>query len=722
MRTEQENRVRKLKKAGLAVFILLVVVAISLMVWEPLGVSASAAPAERKYDVEIARDSFGVPHINGKTDADAAYGLGYAHAEDDFSTIQEVIAMTRGRAGAMLGSDGAPIDYVEGLLGSRDTVRRKYAEIPVDVRAVLDAYAAAMNHYADKHPDEVRLSNLFPINGQDVATGFVLRSPFFYGLDSTIKKLTEGKPANNEPVETLGTAQKQASMTPIGRDPSMNGSNAFAVAPKRMADGKTWLISNSHQPYEGGVAWYEAVVHSGEGLDMAGALFPGSPFVLLGHNRNLGWTNTVNQPDLIDVYKLKLNAAGDQYQYDGKWLPLQKKWVWLRVKFGPLVIPYPKAAYRAVQGPVIINKQGAFAIRYAGIDSVKLLEQYFRIQKAQNYDQWIAAMSLRGITATNFIYADKTGRIGYYYNALFPDRKPGFDYLKTLPGDTSANVWAGPLPWAATPMVVDPASGFVTNANNSPFFAAGAGSELDRSKFSPLLGIEARKTNRIVRALELLEADKSLTIEELLTIKYDTVYSKNSFAGPWIAKLLAADVKSEPDLVAAQELLKQWDFNSDGNHRADTLGEAMMHMANAANYHGEPLPDARAKLREVVDALMKGFGRIDPPLDDVQRLIRGTVNIAAKGGTDTLRAATIWDPQPDGKMRVRHGDSFIMLTSWDKAGKVQSQSIQPYGAATTRPNSPHYTDQMKLFQAGKFKPVHFEWAEVLAAGGKPYRP
>ena len=150
-----------------------------------------------------------------------------------------------------------------------------------------------------------------------------------------------------------------------------------------MADGKTWLISNSHQPYEGSVAWYEAVVHSGEGLDMAGALFPGSPFVLLGHNRNLGWTNTVNQPDLIDVYKLVTNADQTQYRMDGKWKPLVQKRIWLPVKFGPFKLPVPKTVYRSEHGPVIVNKNGAFAIRYAAMDDVKLLEQYFRIQKAR---------------------------------------------------------------------------------------------------------------------------------------------------------------------------------------------------------------------------------------------------------------------------------------------------------------------------------------------------
>ena len=704
---------RLVKRAGLGLLVLLVAVAIGLAIWEPLAASRQQAPAKRNYNVEIVRDSYGVPHINGKTDADVAYGLAYAHSEDDFGVLQEVVAMTRGRVGALLGSDGAPIDYVEQLLGVRATVARDYDRIPADVRAVMDAYAAGLNHYADKHPDEVRLSKLFPVSGRDVAAGFVLRSPFFFGLDNVIKKLSANEVPANGPV---------AQLTPAGREPSMNGSNAFAVAPKRMADGQTWLISNSHQPYEGSVAWYEAVVHSGEGLDMAGALFPGSPFVLLGHNRNLGWTNTVNQPDLIDVYKLVTNPDNTQYRMDGKWKPLKQKRIWLPVKFGPFALPVPKTVYASEHGPVIINKNGAFAIRYAGMDSVALLEQYFRIQKAGDYGEWIEAMSKRGIPATNFIYADKTGKIGYFYNALFPNRKPGFDYTKILPGDVSASLTQGVLPWSVTPMIVDPPSGFVTNANNTPFMAAGRGSELDTANFSPLLGIEARTTNRIVRALELLDADTSLTPDELLAIKFDTGYSRNSFAGAWIDKLLAADVKSEPDLLSAQNLLKQWDFNSDGNGRADALGEAMMHMANSDAYHGRPLPDAKAKLREVVDALMKGFGRIDPPLGDVQRLIRGKVNLPANGGTDTLRAATVWEPMDNGQMRVRHGDSFIMLTSWDKAGKLTSQSIQPYGSATNRPDSPHYTDQMQMFLDRKFKPVHFEWADAVRNAKRRYRP
>jgi acyl-homoserine-lactone acylase len=694
--------------------LLLAGTAVAAAVWEPLAAEAPPAPKTQSYDAEIVRDEYGVPHIKGKTDADAAYGLAYAHSEDDFGTIEDVIAMTRGRYGALVGGDGAKVDFALHLVGARETTEKHYNELSPEVRAVVEAYAAGLNHYADKHPGEVRLSNLFPVVGKDVVTGFVLRAPFFFGLDNTIGALFEDKDAPPVDVEP---------MTPVGRNPEQNGSNAFAVAPKRMADGKTWLISNSHQPYEGQVAWYEAVVHSDEGLDMAGALFPGSPFVLLGHNRNLGWTNTVNRPDLIDVYKLTLNEAGDKYQYDGKWLPLKEESFWLRVKYGPFVVPVPQTVYRSIHGPVIKNKKGAFAIRYAAIDSVKSVEQYYRNTKTQNWEEWTKSMSLGGIPATNFIYADKTGRIAYIYYAQFPDRKPGYDYTGTLPGNTSADMWSGPVSFDRMPKLVNPASGFLMNSNNTPFLAAGEGSEMKKSDWSPLLGIERHMTNRGLRAVELLSADTSITPEELMMIKMDMRYSDKSWEADWVRSILALSIKDAPDLAKAQKLLSSWDFASDGRGAADALAERVIRVAATARYKGQPVPTPLAGLKEAAEDMIARFGRIDPPLSDIQRLRRGKVDLSMLGGHDTLRATSVWDKdQPDKKARVRHGDSFIMLMRWDKAGNVVSESVQPYGAATNRPESPHYTDQMELFVSGKYKPVHFEWADAVAHSKRRYRP
>lgn len=688
--------------------------AVALVLWEPLTASEQQAAPAKRYDAEIIRDDYGVPHINGATDADAAYGLAYAHSEDDFSTLQEVIAMTRGRFGALAGQDGAKVDYVAALLDVRKTAERDYASLSPEVRRVLEGYAAGLNHYAEKHPSEVRLPKLFPVTGQDIVAGFVLRAPFFYGLDGVIGALADGKPAPKEGA---------APMTPVGKDPALNGSNAFALSPDKMADGKTWLISNSHQPLEGHVAWYEAVLHSGEGLHMAGALFPGSPFVLLGHNKDLGWTNTVNRPDLIDVYRLVLDDSGENYRLDGQWRPLESRTIWLPVRFGPFTVPIPQTVYRSVHGPVIKNDKGAFAIRYAGIDNVRAVEQYYRNTKARNWEEWTQSMSLGGIPATNFIYADKTGRIAYIYNALFPKRTPGYDYTQVLPGDVSRAIWKDYVPFSGFPKLVSPKSGFVQNANHTPFLAAGPGSEMNPADYSPLLGIERDMTNRGLRATELLANAGKLTPEALLRIKFDKAYVRRGWIADWIGQVLAAKVSDDPELVAAQTLLAQWDWTSDGEGAADTLAERVIRAATSKKWRREPLPTGRAGLEEAVADLKDRFGRIDPPLGEVQRLRRGKVDLPMLGGTDSLRATTAWDKdQADGKYRVRHGDSYIMLVRWDKAGNLVSESIQPYGSATNQPNAPHYTDQMPLYVSEKFKPVYFEWSDAMRHAKRRYRP
>ncbi len=251
---------------------------------------------------------------------------------------------------------------------------------------------------------------------------------------------------------------------------------------------------------------------------------------MLGHNLHLGWTNTVNRPDLIDVYKLSMNAAGDQYRYDGQWRKLEAHTVWLPVKlWGPFMLPVPKTVYRAVQGPVIVNASGAYAVRYAGNDQLKMIEEYYRLNRAANFGEWQAALAIQGVPATNFLYGDQAGNIAYFYNAMFPNRKPGFDYSKVLPGDTSADYAAGTVPWAVVPRNVNPKSGFLINANNSPYQAAGTGSEIPLQP--ALLGVETDTTNRGTRALELMAAHRSISAADLMAIKYDTAVSRISYLG-----------------------------------------------------------------------------------------------------------------------------------------------------------------------------------------------
>ena len=246
---------------------------------------------------------------------------------------------------------------------------------------------------------------------------------------------------------------------------------------------------------------------------------------------------------------------------------------------------------------------------------------------------------------------------------------------------------------------------------------------MNPADYSPLMGIERRLTNRGIRAVELMSAAGIVTPDQMLAIKFDTAYSKASYAGVWMAQIAALDLRKEPDLAKAQALLGTWDWKSDGVGGADTLAELMIRAANAANYHNEPLPDAHKELRKWVDFMMTNFKRIDLPLLEMQRLRRGKVDLPNDGGTDALRATSIWDKdQADHKGRVKHGDSFIMLVTWDKAGAVSSRSIQPYGAATTRPASKHYTDQMQMFVDHKFKDVWFTRNALKGHIEREYRP
>jgi acyl-homoserine-lactone acylase len=730
-----------LVRLGFAVFGLVLATFVVLATWEPFFARRGEAPPPRVYTAEIVRSEFGVPHIYGKTDADVAYGVAIAHSEDDFFTLQDVVAMARGRYGAIAGEDGAAVDYVYHLLDARGTADRHYGNLPADTRALFEAYAAGLNQYAEDHPGEVKLDRLFPVNGKDVAAGFALRQPFFFGLNNVIEPLVAGKDLYKEfGPDILGYPRSQdcacvpeglftdrdanqslnddhrerVAHSPFGDDGALAGSNAFAIAPEKSGDGVTRLVSNSHQPWRGGVAWYELVVESGEGWHFAGANFPGSPFPFLGHNRDLGWTNTVNRPDMVDVYKLELDESGTRYRLDGEWRDLESKTVTLPVRFGPVVLPIRRTVHRSVHGPVIVNDRGAFAIRYGGMDSIEQLDAYYRINKARNFAEWRAQLARMAIPSTNFIYGDREGNIAMIYNAALPDRQVGPDWRNVLPGDRAGLITRGTVGFDEIPQLVNPASGWIFNANNSPWSAAGPGSDLIESDFPAELGIETKSTNRARRAAKLMSEAQTIDRATLERIKYDTGYERTGYVATLLDAVAALDLSDDAELQRAQRLLATWDLTADSRGRADALALLMIKDFMAAEYNNKPAPDVREHLAAQVAHLKRHFGRIDPPMSDLLRLRQGEVDLPLDGGSDTLRASTTWDVEEDGRLSVRHGDSFLMFVEWEPGQRVRSQSIQPYGAATTRPKSPHYADQAPLFVRHELKPVHFWRTDALA--------
>ena len=676
---------------------------------------AQPAPADTKpliakaaqYHPRIRRDTWGVPHISGPTDPDVAFGLAFAHAEDDFPTIQEAALMVRGSLGSVEGQKGAVTDYLVRLFRVRETVAAHYdADLPADVRAVLQAYADGINYYGALHPDRVK-PGLLPMTGQDVAAGFVFRTPFFYGLDGVVKKI------NSPAAKATSTAQAWAGL-PMG-------SNGMAVAPVKSADGATRLLVNSHQPYVGQVSWYEAVLDSGEGWHVAGGFFPGSPFMLHGHNAHLGWANTVNDPDLADVYRLVMNPTNpNEYRLDGRWRVLEKKDAALRVHiWGPIYWTVHKDLFWSVHGPVFKTDHGVFAVRYAGMDEVRQPLQYYRLDKANNLAEWQAAMRLQALPSINYIYADETGAIGYVYNGQFPVRKEGVDWQGILPGDRSDLIWHAYLPFARTPQIWKPASGYVFNSNNTPFQATGAADALRPGDFSPTMGVQTNMTNRAYRAEETFGADPHITAEAFRRYKFDVAYSARSEIAQMIAEVCAVDPGPDADLKAAQGLLKAWDRRTDIHSRAAAL--AVMMGTEAHHYDDRPQVKPIDALRHAITTLKSHFGRIDPEWGQVNRFRRGTYDAPIDGGPDTYRAV-YGVPQKDGTLTAVDGDTFIMFVTWDKNGKLSSESIHQFGSATLDAKSKHYADQSPLFVAMKTKPVWFTDTQLAGHVEADYAP
>ncbi len=658
--------------------------------------------------VTIHRDVFGVPHVFGETDADTAFGLAWAHAEDDFPTIQLALAAARGRLGELRGAAGARSDYLVRLLRVAESVDAGYErDLSPGFRRLVEGYAAGLTFYAERHRSELGLPDLPPFTGRDVVAGFVQKLPFFLGLAERIEEISSGR----------------------GRRAAQLGSNAFAVAPARSADGRTRLAVNSHQPYEGPVAWYEVQLASREGWNVTGGLFPGAPVVLHGHNDHLGWAHTVNRADTIDVYRLETDPKHPgAYRFDGEWHPLETAEARIQVRLlGWLPWTLTRPLRWSVHGPVLElgegEARGLYAFRIAGLGDVRTVEQWWRMNRARSFDEWRDAMRMQAIPMFNTIYADVEGNVYYVYNALLPRRAPGFDWAGVLPGDTSDVVWHEYLAFDALPQVRNPAAGFVQNANSTPFHAS-VGSEVPHpARYDPSLGIETRDTERSLRLRALLMADASITDAEFLAIKWDEQSSGSSDAagGAWVEPALAAMLAegTSSDLAEEREWLRGWDRRANVDSRTAALAHLALRPWYDARYRRAPEPDPREALGAAARHLRATLGRLDPPLGELQRLRRGPMDLPLGGGPDVLHASQ-GELAEDGRIVGDAGDCYVLVVSFGPQGAA-SRSISVYGASA-RADSPHSTDQAPLFVRRELKPAWRTPEEIAAHLERSYHP
>ena len=646
---------------------------------------AAAIDSTAGLSATIERDIRGVPHIHGQTDADAAFGLGYAQAEDSWAVLEKTIPYYRGTAGRYFGPDAARSDYLVHLLGLWQDIELRYeTDIPVATRRHVEAFAAGMNHFARAYPEIVELDDLLPVTGQDIVAGHMLRHLLFYGFEAQIKALSGEQRAH-----PVGTG-------PTGAPPL--GSNATAIAPSRTEDGSTLLMINSHQPLTGPVAWYEAHISSNEGLDIMGGLFPGTPFAGVGFTKYHGWGATVNKPDLVDIYVLEMNPANDnQYRLDGQWRDLEATDIELDVLiWGFIPWSVSETIYRSAHGPVMKTPHGTYAIRYAGIGELRQIDQWLQMNKARNFEEWQAAIALRYIASFNFVYANADGTVHFIHNALTPARQPGWNWQHYLPGDRSDLIWQDYLAIEDLPSLTNPPSGFVHSANQTPFLITEAPDNLRRDDFSQTAGWQTRITNRAVRGLELLAEYGKVSTAEFNAFKHDVSYSVNFRGIDWLESVIALEPENAEE-ERALELLANWNLSADKDNREAPLGVCILTLEWRQESAGTPLPTPRQALEDCIDQVLSMADRLDPTWGTISRHGRNGEYWPISGGPDTLRAIYSEPSESSEHLVATAGDGLYYLIEWQADGQQRVQGVHPYGSNMTTPDSPHYLDQAEDF-------------------------
>ncbi len=642
----------------------------------------------------IIRDNWGVPHIFGKKDSDAAFGLAYAHSEDDFQTMHDLLLRARGKYASIYGPGknkiDASLDYLVGLLKVWETVENQYETLSEETRLLCEGYSDGINYYIEKNPDIEQY--IYPVKPQDIVAGFIYKTPFFFDLPIFLSVLYTREP--NEIPQSFTIDDKINLIT--------KGSNVFAVSPKLTSDQSTLLAINSHQPWNGDLAWYEAHIYSDEGLNISGGLFPGSPIILVGYNEYLGWGHTVNNPDILDIYELTINPENEnQYLFDGQWLDLEKYDVNIAIKgVGKLGISHSEPAFWSVHGPVIKGEKATYAIRYSWENNIKIIEQWYKMNKATNFEEFNNAMSLMALPMFNTGYADKEGNIFYLYNAKLPIRDNSYNWRTVVPGNTSATLWKDFIQYKDLPQIFNPTSGYIQNCNNAPHYTLQKDLQEDKIFYS---GFETHNTNRSIRAEELFSNANSITYENFKTMKFDLKYSKESTIAQIINRAIKL-MQNEKDsrIKEAVKILENWDLSTDINNSNTTLP-----IVSFGKFIDTPIQNITEQM--IVDNLNAGIEflyehhqGINIPWGNVNKLIRGKALLPLSGGPDILRAIYGIKTE-DGLLKGIAGDAYMALVKWDKDGAIKSETIHQFGSATTDEKSEHYSDQAYLFSEEKLK-------------------
>ena len=712
--------------------------------------------------VTIYRDKWGVPHVDAPTDPAAVFGFMYAQAEDNFWQIEDSYIQSIGRAAEVDGPKMLDSDLINRALRIVELSKAEYAGLSRPIRELCDATADGLNYYLARNPQvKPRLITKFE-PWQALAFGrFAQYQLFIYKRavrDNEIRgAVTEVGTAGSTSLDrsTTGTdlvGRADSSLEDVGSEDiweaGVIGSNTWAVTPARSSSGRAMLFINPHQPFFGPGQWIEGHVRSASGWNVSGATFPGSPIIGLGHNENLGWSHTVNIPDIFDLWEEKFDDPQQPLSYRyGNGHRTATTWndtVVVRMPAGPARRTF--SFRRTHHGPIVAIRDGKpLAIRMAGMEEGGLIEQRYLMGKARNLNEFRAAMARLAVPMFNTMYADRDGNVWYVYNGSIPKRDPNFDWSKPVDGSNPATEWQGLHPLTELPQVLNPESGYAQNCNATPLLASAddykVGGNPDPASFPAyMIGEQDNSRSRVSR--RLLATRPRFTFDDWTAAAYDTRCIEAERLIPGLVADLEKAQTSDPARAAktaeAVALLKSWD----GLSRVDsvpmtvfslwaytrTLPQAKQLTKNLA------VPDI-AILEYVLGDLEKSWGTWKVAWGEITRLQRvhssgsiepfsdGRPSLPVAGGPGEYVGMVFNFYAPAAKGQKRRygtaGHSYVSVVEFGP--RVRALSVLQFGQSHD-PESKHYFDQAALYANGQFKPAWFTLDEIKANLESAYRP
>ncbi len=704
--------------------------------------AASTPPDQARWQatakrVTILRDKWGIPHVYGKSDADAVFGLLYAQAEDDFNRVELNYINSMGRLAEVEGESAIWRDLRMKMFITPADMQANYAASPVWLKKLMIGFADGLNFYLHTHPEVTPklITRFEPWMALAFSEGSI-------GGDIETINLKELEDFYGKPAQAPLAARDNV------RDVEPRGSNGFAIAPKLSASGRALLLINPHTSF-----YFRPEVHvvSEQGLNAYGAVTWGQFFVYQGFNERAGWMHTSGGGDVIDEYLETVIARQGAYFY--KYGAQERAF-----RAVPLTLPYKSAsgmasktltAYFSHHGPVVRKSDDKWVSVKLMNEPLKALTQSYLRTKAKNYKQFLQTMALRTNSSNNTVYADGDGNIAYFHGNFVPRRDTAFNWKKPVDGSNPATEWQGLHPIGETITLLNPATGWIQNTNNWPFRAAGAASPRE-GDFAPYMW-SLPENPRGLHALRVLENGKHFTLDSLIAAAYDPHLTGLE---PMLAALfgaydaLPAGDRLRTELAQQISALRAWDGRygvaSVPTSLAIYWAQDMFDNAKAAARAADvPTVDylrdsitpqerlqalARASARLAAD-----FGTWQTPWGEINRFQRlsGDVNqqyddskpsfpvAFASANWGSLAAFGMVAPQKTRRIYGDRGNSFVAVVEFGP--RLRAKSILA-GGNSSNPASPHFSDQAEMYSKGQFKDVLFYKADIEKQLERKYHP